>query len=156
MPGDEDMNERYPMPQRQRGATLIVGLVLLLVLSVLAISTMSGATFGLTMVGNAQYSENAFQMAETGIDLSVAGYAGGASPPLLPTVVNDPDGNLIGTFQAATAFQETTPPPGGGFSIGSGSATFDACHFQTQATGTSSRGATSQNTQEFYVICPGT
>ena len=43
------------LPQRQHGATLIIGLVLLLVLSVLAVSSMSSATFGLTMTGNAQY-----------------------------------------------------------------------------------------------------
>jgi hypothetical protein len=144
-------------PARQRGATLIVGLVLLLVLSVLAISTMSGATFGLTMVGNAQFSENAFQMAETGVDLSLAsgGYMNGGNSGIPQTVITDPNGDQIGTFIANTAFQETTPPPNGGFSIGSGSGTFDACHFQTQATGNSARGASSQHTQEFYVICPG-
>jgi hypothetical protein len=151
-------NRRIPVPRRQAGATLIVGLVLLLVLSVLAISTMSGATFGLTMVGNAQYSENAFQMAETGVDLSLA-VGGFTSAPggtaLAPTPVLDPDGLTIGTYQATTLFQEATPPPSGGYSIGSGSATFDACHFQTQATGTSARNASSNNSQEFYVICPG-
>ncbi len=152
------MNTTVPTPSRQRGATLIVGLVLLLVLSVLAISTMSGATFGLTMAGNVQYSENAFQMAETAIDLSVANYNNGGSPPLPLTIVPDPNGGEIGRFTAATTFQEATAPPpreGGAFSTGSGSNTFEACHFQTQATGTSSRGASSQNTQEFYVICPG-
>jgi type IV pilus assembly protein PilX len=142
----------------QRGATLIVGLVLLLVLSVLAVSTMGGATFGLTMVGNAQYSENAFQMAETGVDLSIA--AGGfTSAPggtaIAQTAVADDNALAIGTYQANTLFQETTPPPRGGFSIGSGSSSFDACHFQTVAVGTSARNASSQHTQEFYVICPG-
>lgn len=158
MPGANAMNRPQSNRNRQRGATLIIGLVLLLVLSVLAISTMSGATFGLAMVGNAQYSENAFQMAETGVELSLA--AGGfTSAPggtaIAATNVSDPNGDFIGSYQAGTTYQESTPPLRGGFSIGSGSATFDACHFQTVATGASSRNATSTNTQEFYVICPG-
>jgi type IV pilus assembly protein PilX len=151
------MTRTFVTPSAERGASLIIGLVLLLVLSVLAISTMSSATFGLAMTGNAQYSENAFQMAETGVDLSLAGggYRNGGNSAIPATVVNDANGDQIGTFNAATSFQETTPPPKGGFSIGSGSATFDACHFQTVATGASARNATSQHTQEFYVICPG-
>jgi Tfp pilus assembly protein PilX len=52
---------------RQHGAALVVGLVLLMVLTVLAISTMRTATLELTMAGNAQYRENAFQLAESGI-----------------------------------------------------------------------------------------
>lgn len=52
---------------RQRGAALIVGLVLLMVLTVLAVSAMRTATLDLTMAGNAQFRENAFQLAESGI-----------------------------------------------------------------------------------------
>jgi type IV pilus assembly protein PilX len=52
---------------RQRGAALVVGLILLMVLTVLAISVMRTATLELTMAGNAQFRENAFQLAESGI-----------------------------------------------------------------------------------------
>lgn len=150
------MTRTIATPSAQRGASLIIGLVLLLVLSVLAISTMSSATFGLAMTGNAQYAENAFQMAETGLDLSLAGggYLNGGNSAIPATVINDANGDQIGTFDAATSFQETTPPPpreGRANSYGS----FEACHFQTVATGGSARNATSQHTQEFYVICPG-
>jgi type IV pilus assembly protein PilX len=51
----------------EHGAALIVGLVLLMVLTVLAISAMRTATLDLTMAGNAQFHENAFQLAESGI-----------------------------------------------------------------------------------------
>ncbi len=141
---------------RQRGATLIIGLVLLLVLSVLAVSTMSGASFGLTMVGNTQYAEDAFQMAETGVDLTIAsgGWTSAAMPDVPQTQVNDPDGNEIGTYAATRGFQETTAASG--FSQGEDdNGTFQRCHFRVVATGTSQRGASSQNTQEFYLICPG-
>lgn len=52
---------------RQTGAALIVGLVLMMVLTILAISTMRTATLGLLMAGNAQYKERAFRLAETGL-----------------------------------------------------------------------------------------
>jgi len=54
-------------PSREKGAALIVGLILLTVLTVLAISTLRTATLNLTMSGNAQFRENAFQLAESGL-----------------------------------------------------------------------------------------
>jgi hypothetical protein len=53
--------------RRQGGAALVVGLVLLLVLTLLAVSTMRTASLELLMAGNAQYRENAFRLAEAGI-----------------------------------------------------------------------------------------
>ena len=52
---------------KQTGAALVVGLVLMMVLTILAISTMRTATLELLMAGNAQYRERAFQLAETGL-----------------------------------------------------------------------------------------
>ena len=52
----------------QRGAALIVSLILLMVLTVLAISTMRTASLELLMAGNAQYRERAYQLAQTGIE----------------------------------------------------------------------------------------
>lgn len=54
--------------RRQTGAALIVSLILLMVLTVLAVSTMRTASLGLLMAGNAQYRENAFRLAQNGID----------------------------------------------------------------------------------------
>jgi type IV pilus assembly protein PilX len=60
-----------PRQARERGAALIVGLVLLMVLTVLAISAMRTATLDLSMAGNAQYRENAFQLAESGVEATL-------------------------------------------------------------------------------------
>ena len=60
-----------PVRERQGGAALIVGLILLMVLTVLAISAMRTATLDLAMSGNAQYRENAFQLAESGIQATL-------------------------------------------------------------------------------------
>ena len=57
-----------PTMHRQRGAVLIISLVLLMVLTILAISTMRTASLGLLMAGNTQYRQNAWQLAQAGID----------------------------------------------------------------------------------------
>jgi len=56
---------------RQQGAALVVGLILLLVLTLLAISGMTTASLELQMAGNEQYQERAFQAADAGIELIV-------------------------------------------------------------------------------------
>jgi hypothetical protein len=143
--------------KKQGGASLIIGLVLLMVLSVLAISTMSSASMQLTMAGNTQFAGNAFQMAETAVDRSIASgpFSTSALTLVAPTAVADPNtGSQIGIFQAATQFQQDTAPPSGGYSIGTGSG-FRAYHFQIAAIGQSSRNAQENHTQEFYVIGPG-
>ncbi|HHQ15129.1 MAG TPA: hypothetical protein ENK16_08860 [Chromatiales bacterium] len=58
-------------PARQHGAALIVGLVLLMVLTVLAVSTMRTASLELMMAGNTQFRENAFQAAQSGIQATL-------------------------------------------------------------------------------------
>lgn len=55
-------------PGRQRGAALVIGLVLLLVLTLLAVSGMNSASVELIMAGNEQYRQNAFQASEAGIE----------------------------------------------------------------------------------------
>lgn len=60
-------------PSTEQGAALIVSLILLMVLTVLAISTMGTARQGLVMVGNAQFRENAFRLAQSGLDAVVRG-----------------------------------------------------------------------------------
>jgi type IV pilus assembly protein PilX len=143
-------------PSRQGGATLIIGLVLLLVMTLLAVSVMNGATFGLTMAGNAQYGENAFQLAETGVEVAIndGPFSVSGGPKLVAlTAVTDLDGNDIGQYQAQTAYQECTPAMG--FSEDAGTAdSFKAYHFQITSTGTSARAAQSAHTQDFFLVGP--
>jgi hypothetical protein len=113
------------------------------------------------MTGNTQYSQNAFQLAETGIDRSFAianTFVPNGPPVAVPlTAVPDPaTGANLGSYQATSTYMQETMPPEGGFSIGSGVSTFRACHFQTVATGTSSRNAQDIHSQELYRLCFGT
>ncbi len=142
------------LPTQQRGAVLIVGLVLLLVLTVLAVSTIRTASLEVAMATNDRYSENAFQLAETAIDFTTTnGGPWNTTVPFALAQTTAPYG--LGSFQATATFNEETPPPAGGYSIGVGGATFSAFHFDIVAQGQSNRGAASTHTQSFYIVGPG-
>jgi type IV pilus assembly protein PilX len=162
---------------RQRGAALVVGLILLLVLTLLAISGMGTAALELQMAGNEQYQERAFQAADAGVERAVTSgiynttqrigtYTATADGPV-PTrgtgqegcvQGEDEDGNLADSpdcYEYFMRFDEesgTTAVPGGGYSLGTG---FEAYHFIVESYGVSNRGAASDHTQSFYVVGPG-
>ena len=54
-------------PQRQRGATLVVALIILVVLTLLGVTAMQGATMQERMAGNARDVNVAFQAAEAAL-----------------------------------------------------------------------------------------
>lgn len=143
--------------KRQHGAALVVGLVLLMVLTILGISGMNTATLELTMASNTQFQNDAFQAAETGIDLAIANSQLGAAIsgpgiPLAPRTL--PDGSS--TTEALTTFQLATPVPDRAFSLGVGSTgSVRAYHFDIVATGMGPRNATATHTQSVYLLGPG-
>src|SRR5690606_18073283 len=71
---------RAGRPRRERGAALIIGLVLLMVLTVLAASTMRTGSLQLLIAGNAQYGEDAFQIAHAGLDTVIRAGEPAAAP----------------------------------------------------------------------------
>lgn len=142
--------------QRQNGAALVVGLILLMVLTLLAISGMNGATLELQMAGNAQYSENAFQAAETGIEEAMRdARLNGVNTANIDAAVTDPvEGSTTDEYTIVTRHNPdngVTKVPSGGFSMGVGKG-FSAYHFDVTSTGASSRGATQTHVQGFYVV----
>ena len=168
---------RRRISSRQRGAALVVGLLLLLVLTLLAISGMTTASNELQMAGNEQYQEQAFQAADAGVERAIqAGvydttatigtYIPSADPNLPPTPQRGSgvagclqtiasDGSVSDTddcYEYFMRFDEqtgTTPVPGGVSSPG-----FQTYHFVVDAYGTSNRGAVSHLTQSFYIVGP--
>ena len=62
---------------RQRGAALVVGMIMLAILTLLAITAMNTSSTELVMAGNEQFRERAFQMAEAGIEQAVRKLASG-------------------------------------------------------------------------------
>src|SRR5690606_13887069 len=53
---------------RARGAALVTGLVLLLVLTILGVAAMSTAALEIVIAGNAQFQHDAFALAENAVD----------------------------------------------------------------------------------------
>jgi type IV pilus assembly protein PilX len=142
---------RVPSRAEQSGATLVVGLVMLLVLTVIGVSGMNTATMEVTMAGNAQFQQDAFQMAETAIDIPIAQRSYTTVAPTVLNWLNAPDYDR----HAVTTFQMTTPVPDIAFSMGSTTGSVQAFHFDIVAVGRGPRNATSQHNQSFYVVGPG-
>ena len=150
------------LPKQQRGAALVVGLILLVVVTVLAISGMNTATTELAMARNDQNNENAFQAAETGVENSLAqGTWDTASNVVVGPIT-------IGSHETVTSvisFQGDTPALSGdrAFSLGGGSGIREY-HFSSVAQAESNRvagggtaterDASAVHTQGFYVIGP--
>ena len=141
----------------QNGAALVVSLILLVIITVLAISGMNTATTELAMARNDQNYENAFQAAETGLARALAEIGFDTSGRAqLTTTINDND-----SVTAQTRFEGSTIVPDRAFSLDAGSG-FAAYHFLATASSqsrrspwsTSDRDAKATHTQAFYVVGP--
>jgi len=146
------------LPRKQHGAALVIGLILLVVVTVLAISGMNTATTELALARNDQNYENAFQAAETGLEQALAqGSFSTLNPVTFTTDVNAHD-----SVQAEIRFEDSTIVPDRAFSLGVGSG-IAAYHFNATATATSKRiagggdtdrDASAVHTQAFYIVGP--
>jgi len=143
--------------KRQQGAALVVGLIMLVVITVLAISGMNTATTELAMARNDQNYENAFQAAETGLENALAQ---GAFDTLAGAAVVQTI-NAHDSVSAQIQFEDSTLVPDKAFSLGVGSGV-SAYHFlatsqaeSRRAPGsTTDRDSTATHTQAFYVVGP--
>ena len=146
-------------PGRQRGAALIVGLILLVVITVLAVSGMNTATTELAMARNDQNYENAFQTAETGLAKALTSGAFNTAAETTVTGYADPEGRE--GYNASIGFEKDTIVPDKAFSLGVGSGV-RAYHFVVTSeavsardtAGASERDARARHTQAFYVVGP--
>ncbi len=149
--------KRMTSYKKQNGAALVVGLILLVVITVLAISGMNTATTELAMARNDQNTENAFQAAETGLE---AALAQGRFDTLATTTVTQ---NITAneSVSATVQFEDSTLVPDRAFSLGVGSG-INAYHFIATSTASSQRDpgspsdrdTTAIHTQAFYVVGP--
>ena len=141
----------------QQGAALVVGLMLLVVITVLAISGMNTATTELAMARNDQAYEDAFQAAETGIAtaLSQGQFVTTGSTSLAQTISTHQ--NIATTIQ----YEDSTMVPDKAFSLGVGSG-ISAYHFLATSQAefvrdpgnTTDRDSSATHTQAFYVVGP--
>ena len=149
---------RLTPPNRQGGAALVIGLLLLVIITVLALSGMNTATTELAIARNDQGYENAFQAAETGLEVAIAQVAFNTQTTVTLTQ------SISGTNDTVTATiecEEQTIVPDRAFSLGVGSG-ISAYHFLATAqaesrrsdSGATDRDSSALHTQAFYVVGP--
>lgn len=142
------MNTRHR--HTQRGAALVIGLVLLLVLTLLAITGMNTATTELVMAGNEQYRRAAAMAATAGIEEAIADLdTVPAVPGAAPTEVRDVPVGAAGTdtFTTSTRYvgEETGLPQ-------SSVDRFVGLHYEIDSTGRSARNARDRQVQGVFVV----
>jgi Tfp pilus assembly protein PilX len=149
---------RSAFADREAGAALVIGLLLLAVITVLAVSGMNTATTELAIARNVQGYENAFQAAESGLEHALAQgtYSTLASVTLSHAIAGTND-----TVTTTIEFDTETLVPDRAFSLGIGSG-ISAYHFiatsraesRRSASGTTDRDSSAQHSQAFYVVGP--
>lgn len=169
-------NDRPCVRRRQDGIALVVGLVLLLAITILAVTGVMMATGELRMAASYQRQERAFQAAEAGVEagIYVAKIASLATtsaadvtkpyeyvPPACVVADPTPDAQ-VPTIAAGTGGDQycfrlryvgdanQTTPPVEGYSLGSAIRAF---HYEVDATGESDDGR-AEHAQGFYIIGP--
>jgi type IV pilus assembly protein PilX len=145
------MRRNIPQKAKQSGAALVVGLLLLLILTMLAISGMNSASVEFIMAGNEQYHQNAFQAAETGIAQAVA--IGTYNPGIAATqtVAASVANSTTDTYSAVISRQLNGAPQSAMMWTGSLN-TFSSYHFEIQSRGNSVRNGVATNTQGVVII----
>jgi hypothetical protein len=159
--------------RRESGAALVVGLILLLVLTLLAISGMTTASLELLMAGNLQYQKRAFEAADSGIEqaLAIADFdssevVGDYDDPLAPDAIpqrgtGEPIANCDEVDSPTDAEQceffmrfvvppAVTPPAPPGCSV-------ETCvrnNFVIDSFGAAERGGSAEHRQGFYIEGP--
>ncbi len=143
---------------QQMGAALVVGLLLLVVITVLAVSGMYTATTELAMARNDQNYEYAFQAAETGLELALAqpGFSTQSSGTTVSRTISDRE-----SVVTAIEFENSTIVPDRAFSLGAGGG-IAAYHFIATAQSisarlpgsTTDRDSTARHSQAFYIVGP--
>jgi type IV pilus assembly protein PilX len=147
---------------RQKGAVLVISLLLLVVITTLAISGMNTASTELAMARNDQNYEFAFQAAETGLETVMSLGRFIPSPTAIsfdPAFVTDAEHD---EYVATLTYEAPTLVPDAAFSLGVGSG-ISAYHFRADSQavsrrtpgGDTARDASALHTQAFYVVGPG-
>jgi hypothetical protein len=127
-------------PGAQRGAALVVGMVLLLILTLLAITGMNMASTELVMSGNEQYRQRADQAADLGLEQAVSQILNVSTVTAAPPTVVGPlsvPGAPSETWRSVSQYVGDATSPIPGFSIGKS----QPLVYSVVASGTSSRNA---------------
>lgn len=161
------MKHSYSPQRHQSGAALVVGLLLLLVLTLLAVSGMNSASLELVMAGNTQMQEKVFQMSEQGLATPMADPVTYFVPSATPTTLTPQEslacsGGVLGAGDSTSCEQNTTTittldpdRKTGSYTSGGNSLTKTVdYHFRVSSTSTSPQGATTTHVQVVSRLSP--
>jgi type IV pilus assembly protein PilX len=140
--------QRNRTRQRQQGAALVIGLILLMILTLLAISGMNTSVTELIMAGNEQYRQNASQASATGVELALTQLQN-VPQTSTPTVVgpNTVPGSTTDQYTTSSRYLGETNFVTG-FSVGK----YVGFHYEITSTGTAVRNARTVTTQGAYIV----
>jgi hypothetical protein len=117
-----------------RGATLIVGLILLSLATLLALASASTARIEAQLAQNGRFRENAISAASGGLELAIHRLVNTPDPPALPLTLNASLPGSRDRFEAVTRFvglELSLPQEAGARVVGA--------HFEIVSTGYSAR-----------------
>jgi len=146
---------RY-LRNKQRGAALVVGLILLVIITLLAVVGMNIANTELASATSEQLRMRAFNASETGLEQRLQTLGVDATTSAAPVVADavavensplNPSNNPTDTYQVTTTYW------GEGSMLSRYSAgTFAGFHYAVQSTGTAPRGAVAVHTVGAFIV----
>jgi hypothetical protein len=129
---------------------LVIGLLLLVILTLLAISGMNSASTELIMAGNEQYRQKAFNAAATGVEQAIVDLDNAKQDLVTATTKSK---TAVTNGDAGDSYETSTLYKGDEFNVAGFSAgRFNALHYEITSTGTAVRQATSVQVQGAYLI----
>lgn len=140
----------------QRGAALVIGLILLAVITLLAVVGMNMSNAELASATSEQLRLRAFQAAETGIERALPVVADVGTSTMTPVV--DPVTPVVGSAlnpannTAQDSYQTTRQYRDWSTFIPLNSRNFNAYHYTVVSTGRSARNAIAVHTQGAYIL----
>ena len=124
------------MRTRERGATLIVGLLLLSLVTLLGLAGANGAHVETLLVQNEEFRENAANAAAAGLEQAVLDIVNASDPTTVPSTLSGEVQGAMARYEAVVRFAgfELAIPQESGSRLA-------AAHFEIVSTGFSARGA---------------
>ncbi|HEV7605939.1 MAG TPA: PilX N-terminal domain-containing pilus assembly protein [Steroidobacteraceae bacterium] len=133
--------------RKQRGAALIIGLMMLVIVTMLAVSAVNTASTELVMAGNEQFRERAFQAADAGVERAIATLD---TVPQTGTAV--PINNVAIVSQSGDEYSVSSVFVGYESNVANAGEDFVAAHYRITSTGSSLRNSRAVVDQGAYIL----
>lgn len=132
-----------------RGATLVVGLILLSIVTLLGLAGAGGAHVEQLLAQNEQFRENAASAASAGIEIAISRIVTSPSPATVPTVFDEPmpgSDDPVAVRIRFVGYELALPQAPGGNLAGA--------HFDIESTGHAARRAVDRQRATVMLVVP--